>query len=94
MIIIIIIIIIINIIIIIIIVTITMWEFFIQMAYITQGGFAEKVVEKNVRSILGFQFIKIYFKKLLFNAASVIFFLEFCVTTGLHDPFSVISVKR
>ena len=76
-----------------IIVTITMWEFFIQMAYITQGGFAEKVVEKNVRSILGFQFIKIYFKKLLFNAASVIFFLEFSVTTGLHDPFSVISVK-
>ena len=31
-----------------------MWEFFLQMAYITQGGFAEKVVEKNVRSILGF----------------------------------------
>ena len=62
-----IILIIIIIIIIIIIVTITMWEFFIQMAYITQGGFAEKVVEKNVRSILGFQFIKIYFKKLLFR---------------------------
>ena len=82
------------IIIIIIIITILMWEFFLQMAYITQGGFAEKVVEKNVRSILGFQFIKIYFKKLLFNAASVIFVLEFCVTTGLHDPFSLISVKR
>ena len=62
-----IILIIIIIIIIIIIVTITMWEFFIQMAYITQGGFAEKVVEKNVRSILGFQFIRIYFKKLLFR---------------------------
>ena len=63
------------------------------MAYITQGGFAEKMVAKNVQSILGFQFIKIYVKKLLFNAVSVIFFLEFCVTTGLYVPFSVISVK-
>lgn len=56
------------------------------MAYITQGGFAEEVVEKNVRSILGFQFIKIYYKNCCLMPFPLSFSWNFVLQQAFMSP--------